>query len=47
MLDPGFAHLGWRELVAVLTAAVIIVDWAAVRYGRPPPNRPARDPEAL
>ncbi len=33
-MDPGFSHVGARELLAVLMAVVIIADWAAVRYGR-------------
>lgn len=33
-MEPGFHHLGWRELAAVLIAVVIIVDWAVVRYLR-------------
>lgn len=44
-MEPGFVHLGWRELLAIWLAIVIIVDWAATRYGRPPRARhPAPDP---
>lgn len=31
-MEPGFLHVGWRELLAVALATVIIVDWAAIRY---------------
>ncbi len=33
-MEPGFAHLGWRELAAILLAVTIIADWAAWRYWR-------------
>ena len=32
-MEPGFGHFGIREAWAVLLAVVIIVDWAAWRYG--------------
>lgn len=42
-MEQGFHHLGLRELAAVWLAVVIIVDWAAVRYGAPR-GRAARPP---
>lgn len=51
-MEPGFLHLGPRELAAVWLAVVIIVDWAATRYGAPRGGRrraapePAEDPPA-
>ena len=35
-MEPGFSHFGWREAIAVLIAVVIVLDWAATRYLRPP-----------
>jgi hypothetical protein len=35
-MEPGFGHLGWRELLAVALATVIILDWATHRYLRAP-----------
>ncbi len=40
-MEPGFSHLGWGEALAVWLAVVIIVDWAATRYGRGPSARHA------
>lgn len=40
-MEQGFHHLGLRELAAVWLAVVIIVDWAAVRYGAPREGRRA------
>jgi hypothetical protein len=34
-MEPGFFHLGWREIAAVSIAVAIIADWAATRYLRP------------
>jgi len=32
-VDPGFAHFGFGELVAISLAVSIIMDWALHRYG--------------
>jgi hypothetical protein len=45
-VEPGFFHLGWRELLAIWLGTTIIVDWAAQRYlraPRPAPPAPGRD----
>lgn len=39
-MEPGFWHLGWREVAAVLLAVAIIADWAALRYLRRAPRQP-------
>lgn len=34
-MEPGFFELGWREFAAIMIAVVIVLDWAAHRYGWP------------